>query len=156
MSIRRKPWDKREGESNKAYDAFSMYLEMSDRSVRKVADLLSKKRQQIYDWSKKFDWQERAAAYDSSVVEALRKDRIKRKKKIIQRLSEIGFLMVEKAEEAFKACNSQRITPRTATDMVDVASRVLVQMSEFEGEEESVTDSTLTVNIVRAGEGDIK
>lgn len=153
MGARKKTWDKRREESNGAYYAFSMYLEMPNRSIQKVADLLSKKRQQIDDWARKFDWRDRAAAYDSSIVEALRQDKIKRRKKLAEKLDTVGYLMLDRAEEAFNAFNTQRISPRAATDMVDVGSKIAIQALELGNAEEDTADKALTINIVRAGEG---
>ena len=149
-----KPWDRRKGESERAYEAFSAYLEMSSRSIQKVADLLSKKRQQINTWSRKYEWRERAAAYDSSIVEALRKEKIKRRKKIAEKMDTAGNLMVDRAIEAFKAVSIQRISPRTATEMADVGSRLVIQSLDLENLEGTGADSTLTINIVSAEEGE--
>ena len=154
MGARKKPWDKRREESDGAYNAFSMYLEMPNRSIQKVADLLSKKRQQLDDWARKFDWKDRATAYDSSVVEALRQDKIKRRKKLAERLDIIGFLMIDRAEEAFRTISTQKISARAATEMADVGSKLAVQSLELDSGEEDTIDKSLTINIVRAGEGD--
>lgn len=156
MGARKRPWDKRKGESDRAYDAFSMYLETNDRSYQKVGDLLSKSRQQISNWARKFDWTARAAAYDSSVVEALRKDKIKRIKKIAGKMDTVGNLMVDSAIEYFEKHGVSRCSCRSATEMADVGSRLVIQAIELESGEENAADKTLTINIVSAGEGDDK
>lgn len=156
MGARKKPWDKRKGESDRAYDAFSMYLEMKDRNYQKLGDLLSKTRQQIGEWARKYDWKERAAAYDSSVVEALRKDKIRRIKKIAAKMDTVGNLMVDSAIEYLEKYGVARCSCRSATEMADIGSRLVIQAIELESGEENAADQTLTINIVNAGEGDDK
>lgn len=155
MGARKNPWDKRKGESDRAYDAFSMYLEMQDRNYQRLGDLLSKTRQQIGDWARKYDWKGRAAAYDSSVVEALRQDKIKRRKKIAEKMDIVGNLMVDKAIDVFDKHDINRCSFRAATEMADIGSRLVIQSLDLD-DLENTADKTLTINIVRAGEGDIE
>ena len=155
MGVRKKPWDRQKGETDKAYDAFSTYLEMPGRSIQKVADRLTVSRQNIDKLANKFDWRERAAAYDSSIVEALRRDKIKRRKKIAEKMDTVGNLMVDKAIEIFNTVSLQRISPRTATEMADAGSRIAIQALDLLDGEEEAADKTLTINIVCADEGDV-
>lgn len=60
------PWDRQPGETSKAYEAFSIYRDMgANRTVRSVAEHLSKSGTLIAGWSGKHDWVARAAAFDS-------------------------------------------------------------------------------------------
>ena len=154
MGARKKPWDRQKGETDKAYDAFSIYLEMSGRSIQKVADRLAVSRQNIEKFANKFDWRDRAAAYDSSIVEALRKDKIKRRKIIAEKMFKSGNLMVDGAIEYFEKNGVTRCSCRSATEMADVGSRLAIQSLELLDDEEAL-DKTFTINIVRAGEGDV-
>ena len=65
----KKAWQKLDGnpkkESQKAFEAFEMYCQMnSGRTIAKVAQYYGKTVGAIHIWSGKFDWVERAAAYD--------------------------------------------------------------------------------------------
>lgn len=61
-----RPWDRQPGETSKAYEAFVIYRDMgSQRTVRGVAEHLTKSEQLIKGWSGKNDWVARAAAWDS-------------------------------------------------------------------------------------------
>jgi len=54
------------GESAKAYQAFCVYRDLGPtRSLSKVAHSLTKSRTLLADWSVKWGWVERAAAYDA-------------------------------------------------------------------------------------------
>lgn len=156
MGARKKPWDRQKGESDKAYETFSLYLEMEARSIQKVADRLAVSRQNIEKLVNKFAWRERAAAYDSSIVEAIRKEKIKRKKKFLDKIFTVSELMIDNATEFFEKHNNlNRCSFRAATEMADIGCKLAFQSLELDSEEETATgDKTLTINIVRAGEGD--
>lgn len=58
-------WDRRDGESVKAYRAFIAYRDLgAERSLSKVAQQLSKSETIIKRWSSQFDWVARAQAWD--------------------------------------------------------------------------------------------
>lgn len=63
------PWDRLEGETTKAWNAFQMYLRLGvgERSYRKVADMLGHSSTfTVERWAspQAYNWVERAAAYD--------------------------------------------------------------------------------------------
>lgn len=64
------PWLRREAETSPAFDAFREYLRQGgDRSIRNVTEKLNKSHQMIATWSRKNDWVDRAAAYDSFMLQ---------------------------------------------------------------------------------------
>ena len=65
-------WERLNDESDAAFTAFKIYLEMEDRSLQKVSTKLSKSRQLINRWAAKFDWKNRATAWDNSILEEVR------------------------------------------------------------------------------------
>lgn len=59
-------WERRQGESAKAYQAFVIYRDLgAERSTSKVAQKLSKSEQLIRRWSAKHEWQQRVEAWDA-------------------------------------------------------------------------------------------
>ena len=64
------PWDRKDGETSKAYQAFRFYLEMGrDRSIQKVRKKHFPnngvgKRRWMEKWSSEYDWVARAQAWD--------------------------------------------------------------------------------------------
>jgi hypothetical protein len=60
-----KEWDRLKGETGKAFTAFQRYLAHgAKRSTDTVAHELSKSSEMICRWCRKYDWVNRAAAYD--------------------------------------------------------------------------------------------
>lgn len=65
------PWDQMPHESGKAYEAFLVYRDMGiARSVRAAARQMGKVRSQIDRWSARYDWVNRAKAWDSHLAAA--------------------------------------------------------------------------------------
>ena len=70
-------WERRPDETSKAYEAFCVYRDMgTSRSIAKVGAALGKNRVTLEQWSSKYSWVKRAAAWDSE------KDRIARELQI--------------------------------------------------------------------------
>ena len=65
-------WERRADESNAAFEAFKIYLQT--RNIKGVSRELQKSTPLLYKWSKRYDWQERARAYDNSILEEVRAD----------------------------------------------------------------------------------
>lgn len=74
MSKSDKIWERQPNESEKAYEAFKIYLNLGDnRTAQAVADELQKSYTLIRRWKDKYSWKDRAIAYDNSLVEEARK-----------------------------------------------------------------------------------
>jgi hypothetical protein len=70
------PWDRREGESPPAYEAFNAYVLMGvGRSAEAVARECKKSASLFRRWSARWDWVERAAAWDRHQAEIAHKAR---------------------------------------------------------------------------------
>lgn len=82
------------GESAEAYEAAKLYFELAaNRSQEAVSQKLGKSRQLLSRWSAKWNWAERARAYDAYVAaeeeQALHAARIEKAKRWIQRDEEL-------------------------------------------------------------------
>ncbi len=65
MSAKKNPWERREGEGTKAFEAFKIYLSLGEeRSADKVGKQLGKSNKLMERWSARHDWVKRAHAYD--------------------------------------------------------------------------------------------
>lgn len=63
-----KPWERQEGESEKAFEAFAAFRDMGEkRTVAAVAEKLSKSRQLLFKWKSAWDWENRVKAYDNDL-----------------------------------------------------------------------------------------
>ena len=97
-----RPWERQDGETEKAFSAFKAYLEMEDRNVTSLAKRLSKSRQLLVNWKQKYNWQERCIAWDKSLQEIEYKTAVKERKKMAKRHIAIAMSMQAKAVEALK------------------------------------------------------
>lgn len=72
-------WDRREDETQRAYEVFCQYLELGprDRSLDKVRQQLGKPSgytRWLEEWSSKYDWVARAEAHDQMITERRREE----------------------------------------------------------------------------------
>lgn len=120
-----KPWERQEGESAKAYEAFSEYRDMkADRSLAKVGQKLGKSKTMMEKWSKKFDWVARAEAWD---LEEDRLTRVALTKDIgamRRRHADIAKAMLVKAARALTKIPDDEIKASDISRMVDIASKL--------------------------------
>lgn len=119
------PWERQEGESTKAYEAFCIYRDMGiQRSIRKVAEELSKSETLMARWSGNHDWVERAAQWDSEQDRVARQQQLDEIKKMRKRHAGIANQMLLKAAEALQNLDPEEIKAQDVSRMVDVASKL--------------------------------
>lgn len=93
-----KPWERLEGESVKAFEAFMIYLEMGeDRSLRAVGQRLGKSKTLIDRWSSAYGWVERTAAYDLDIQRKAHANAVKKKRQMNDRHIRTALKMQETA-----------------------------------------------------------
>ena len=108
-----KPWERQQGESAQAFEAFSAYLELGpDRSIRAVGQKLDKSRQQIGKWSSRWRWQERIRAYDNELLRQEFETEKKAAKEMRERQISLSVLLQKKAFDALKALDTSELTPQ--------------------------------------------
>ena len=125
-------WERQSGETEKAYSAFKIFLEMEDRSISKVAKYLSVSVQNVRKWSSKYNWFERAAAYDSSIVESTRQLKIAAIKESLRRKVGIADKLEQKALKALEEISISRISGRTIVEMLTLANQLRNEVYETE------------------------
>lgn len=96
-----KPYERRDNESDPAYEAFALYRDMGiQRSIEVVARDLSKSVQLIKRWSALNDWVIRVRAYDDYIDAAARKkidnEAIKRRADMLKRHALAGKVLQQK------------------------------------------------------------
>ena len=104
------PWERLEGEGVKAYEAFSVYLELGEeRSIRAVAKQLNKSTTLIGRWSRTYQWVERTAAYDVDIQRKAHAQAVKKRRKMANRHISIALKLQEKALQALKDMDENRM-----------------------------------------------
>ncbi|MFC2131161.1 hypothetical protein ACFLSQ_06980 [Bacteroidota bacterium] len=78
-TIDKNPWEQLKGEKSRQFLAFCQYLELGDRrSLTKIAAHANLTPRCIYNWAKKWNWEERASAFDRHNIEEIKMKNRKR------------------------------------------------------------------------------
>lgn len=123
------PWDRRQNETSKAYEAFCEYRDMgTQRSLSKVAEKLQKSETLMGRWSRTYGWVERAAAWDAEqdriAREIAQKEQAEEIKKMRKRHADLANAMLIKAAKALARLPEDEIKATDVSRMVDTASKL--------------------------------
>lgn len=123
------PWDRREKESTKAYEAFCIYRDLGiDRSLAKVAEKCQKSGSLIGRWSREHDWVKRAAKWDDEQErierEIAQREQAKAIREMRKRHADLAKAMLIKSAKALARIPDDEIKPGDVSRMVDVASKL--------------------------------
>lgn len=111
-------WERRDGESGKAYEAFSVYRDMgASRTVSGVARQLNKSRALIDRWKRQWDWPERVRAYDRELERAAHEEALKAVREMSRRHIDMAMRMQDKALEALSSLEADAIRPKDIVAM---------------------------------------
>jgi hypothetical protein len=118
-------WERQRGETSRAWEAFSVYRDMgADRSINKTARKLSKNRTTIADWSVKYEWVKRAAAWDAEQDRIARQEQISEIKKMRKRHADLASAMLVKAARALQRIPEDEIRAGDVSRMVETAAKL--------------------------------
>lgn len=118
-----KPWERRQGESEQAFEAFTVYRNMGlKRSNRAVCEKLSKSRQLISRWKSKYEWDIRAKAWDNELEEEARAEAANNLKDMTNRHIRISMKLQEKALEALMGLDSKKLSPKDIKEILKMAT----------------------------------
>ena len=141
-----KPWERQEGESAKAFEAFTIYAGLgADRSLRAVAQQLGKSKTLMDRWSSTYGWVARAAEYDADLQRKAHAEAVKKARKMNDRHIGIALKMQEKALEVLVSML------REATKLERESRAEIVRETEHKIEAEN-KESTLVDVIAEAWE----
>lgn len=124
------PWDQQPRESAKAYQAFSAYLRMDpgDRSTAAVGQELGKSKGLIDRWSSLWNWLDRCAAFDSSVVDNWAAELMAQQGDAVKALLESALLLRTKAHDYLLKLTDDELSklkPEVVIKMMLAASRMI-------------------------------
>ena len=118
-------WERQPGESAQAYEAFAIYRDMgSNRSLRVVAEKLSKSYTLIGRWSREKKWGERCRAYDNHLDDKARQEALQKYKKMRTRHIGIALQLQEKALAELKNLPDGSMTPKDIIQFLDKATEL--------------------------------
>lgn len=123
------PWERREKESTKAYEAFCIYRDMGrERSLSKVAAKLEKSETLMGRWSGEHKWVDRAAKWDDEQDrierEIAQKEQAREIREMRKRHADLAKVMLIKSAKALARIPDDDIKPGDISRMVDVASKL--------------------------------
>ena len=119
------PWERRKGETARAYEAFTVYRDMgAGRSINKTAQNLTKNRTTIAEWSSKHEWVKRVAAWDAEQDRIARQAQIDEIKKMRKRHADLANAMLVKAAKALQRIPEDEIKATDVSRMVDTAAKL--------------------------------
>jgi hypothetical protein len=122
------PWERLPDESSKAYHAFCLYLWNGHwRSLRKVADVLGKGisyEKQLAKWSAKFNWFERAQAFDTYVDTLLLRQYLAEQLATLERRIEHARLLEEKVFDELMSRDLKGLKPSELTRFDGIVDKI--------------------------------
>lgn len=151
------PWEQQPGESAKAFEAFAAYRDMgAERSVRKVAQKLSKSATQIKEWSAKWRWVERSRAYDRELDRQAHARAVRDVQQMADRHIRIAMQLQRKGLEALEQLDVEKLTPKMQLAFLAKAMEIerLNRMGTAGMDNNSQKDGAGEVEIVIEGEDD--
>lgn len=120
-------WERIQGESTKAYNAFCAYRDLGpERSLEKARHMLGKSRVKrcLEEWSSKYNWVERSVAYDDYIEKKKRADREAEIQKMVKKHARIATKLQKKALDRLKKLDPSKLTPSAVLNFLTEAIRI--------------------------------
>ena len=120
-----KPWERMEGESAKAFEAFRIYRDMGpERNLRAVGERLGKSRAIIERWSSSNQWVERVRAYDNDLERAAHQEALKSVREMQKRHISIAAQLQNKALLALQKTKPEHMKPGELLSFMKEAAKL--------------------------------
>lgn len=118
-------WDRQDGESSKAYEAFCTYRDLGpNRSIAKAGQTMGKNKVTLEQWSRKFNWVKRVAAWEVEQDRIAREEQISEIKKMRRRHAKLASDMLQKAGRALQNISEDEIKAADISRLVETASKL--------------------------------
>jgi len=155
MKYKGDPWERQTGETEKAYTAFSIYRDMTDkRTVQAVCDEIGKSYQAVHRWVTKYEWKERVRLYDNWLEHEARKNTIKQKEKMIAQQLKIARALQAKALKAFSEADESKMTFKDIKELIklgtELEQNIIDRSAEMYAEKDEEAAATFADTICEA------
>lgn len=136
------PWDMRPDESDNAFQAFATYRDLGAmRSIRAAGEQLGKNRVTLEQWSSKFDWPNRAKAYDKWMDQQATQAWADLRRQQVEQTNALANLLTLRAIQRVADTEGKAI-PHDAIRAAEVAAKIQSQAMgdvkpDTQGEKES-------------------
>ena len=122
---REQPWDRQKGESARAFEAFLVYLQMGpERSVRAVAQKLSKSYTLAGRWSSTYHWVERCRAWDNYLQQEAKKAAAAVVRNMNRRHAQMAAAIQGTAMQALQERGADMVNPNNFAAIVKLAAEL--------------------------------
>jgi hypothetical protein len=133
---KRAPWDRRDREPSKAYEAFREYRDLGP--LRQLSQVTLGHERTVDTWSARWDWRARAVAWDDAVHRAEDRQRLEAIRGMAAAHAHAGRIAVEKALAALGMLGPDMLTAGEAARLLDLGTRLerstlLVSVEELQG-----------------------
>lgn len=119
------PWEMQPEETSKAFEAFAIYRDLGPgRSIAKVGKELGKNCVTLEEWSTKYDWVKRAAAWDAEVDRVARQEQLNAIKKMRVRHAKLASDLLDKVEKEIETLQPGAMTPNEIARITEVATKL--------------------------------
>lgn len=143
----RNPWDKRPGESSRAYEFYRRFRDLGP--LRTFDPLVDPEHRvtlnTIREWSQKHDWRDRALAWDDEVHRLEDQARLEALRGMHDRHQRAGRMAQSVAIQALSQVRAEDIPPYAAARLLELGARLerdtlVVSVEELQGRTPSVVE----------------
>ena len=141
--LKEKTWERQAGESEKAYEAFTIYRDMGEkRTLIAVAEKLHKSSSLIRRWKERWNWIERVRLYDNEIEKEVKATVVKERKSMIERHIKIAMQLQKKALEALRSLPVKKMSAKDIKDYIKIATDLerVNRMLDFDKKEDGCTN----------------
>jgi len=121
-------WERQPYESSKAYAAFCIYRDLgTERSLDKALAAANKKptnRRHWARWMDKYNWLERARAYDDYLERKKREEKEKAILEMAERHARLAMAFQQRVAERLREINPSELSPSDMAKWLDVATKL--------------------------------
>jgi hypothetical protein len=139
------PWDRRPGETPRAYALFIDYRNQGahKRSLRALAsNATATNLRQLATYSKQYDWPDRVGSWDDYLARQDQIEQVENVHAMRRRHAALGFQMLDIAAERVRAINIEKLTVREALMLADLGIKI-----ERQARGEAVTIDELRTDV---------
>jgi hypothetical protein len=118
------PWERRAGETQRAYTAFRVYRDDPPRTIESVAVRTGASQRTVEGWSSRFSWRDRADAWDDERHRVEDRQRMEDIKTMYDTHRRVGRVAVMKALKALQDLPADRIPAGAAARLLELGTRI--------------------------------
>src|SRR5215467_6689384 len=133
-------WDRLDGEPAKAHGAFRVYRDLipTQRNLARVAEQLQYSERNCRLWASKFNWRERAEAWDDACHRVEDRERLEAIRQMHGLHREAGRKAINKAMLALDLLDPQAMHPSLIARLIEIGARLerstlIVSVEELQG-----------------------